>query len=52
MVEEIDDPQLGDFVIIHGKIALTRIDPEEALEMLAGLGAQAPVAPGARPLAP
>jgi hydrogenase expression/formation protein HypC len=42
----IDDPQVGDFVILHGKIAVARIDPQEALEMLAGLGVEAPVAVG------
>lgn len=44
-VEEIDDPQVGDFVILHGKVALTKIDLDEALELLAELGARAPVAP-------
>lgn len=40
-VEVIDDPRIGDFLILHGKVALTKIDPDEALEMLARLGAEA-----------
>ncbi len=40
----IDNPRVGDFVILHGKIAVARIDPQEALEMLAGLGVEAPFA--------
>jgi hydrogenase expression/formation protein HypC len=44
ILDVIDDPQVGDFLILHGKIAVTKIDPQEALEMLAGLGAEAPIA--------
>ncbi|WP_298355373.1 HypC/HybG/HupF family hydrogenase formation chaperone [Rhodoblastus sp.] len=51
-VEEIDDPQVGDFVILHGKVALTKIDPDEALKLLAELGAQAPIAPRSAPTTP
>lgn len=39
-VEVIDDPKVGDFLILHGRIALTKIDPDEALEMLAAIGAE------------
>ncbi len=44
----IDEPQVGDFVILHGKIAVAKIEPQEALEMLAGLGIEAPVAVSAQ----
>ena len=40
-VEDIDDPQIGDFVILHGKVALTKIDPDEARDMLAEIVASA-----------
>ncbi len=40
-VEVIDDPRVGDFVILHGKVALTKIDVDEAHEMLAQIGADA-----------
>jgi hydrogenase expression/formation protein HypC len=46
IVGVIDDPQVGDFLILHGKIAVAKIEPQEALEMLAGLGIEAPVAAG------
>ena len=32
----INDAQVGDFLILHGKIAVAKIDPQEALEMLEG----------------
>lgn len=44
IVDVIDNPQVGDFVILHGKIAVARIEPQEALEMLASLGVEAPIA--------
>ncbi len=43
-VEVIDDPRIGDFVILHGKVALTKIDEDEAQEMLAQIGAS-PILP-------
>ncbi len=43
-VEVIDEPRVGDFVILHGRIALTKIDPDEALDMLAQIGAE-PILP-------
>lgn len=46
ILEVIDDPQIGDFLILHGRIAVAKIDPQEALEMLAGLGVEAVVAVG------
>ena len=44
ILEVIDDPRIGDFLILHGKIAVAKIDPQEALEMLAGLGVEAAIA--------
>jgi hydrogenase expression/formation protein HypC len=44
LLEVIEDPRIGDFLILHGRIAVTKIDPEEAMEMLAELGLEAPVA--------
>lgn len=38
-LEVIDDARVGDFVILHGKIALTKLDKDEALEMIAEIGA-------------
>ena len=40
----IDDPRVGDYVVLHVGYALAKIDPEEAertLEMLAQAGAAA-----------
>ena len=40
----IDDPRVGDYVVLHVGYALAKIDPEEAertLEMLAQAGALA-----------
>lgn len=38
-LEMIEDAHVGDFVILHGKLALTKLDKDEALEMLAAIGA-------------
>lgn len=38
-LEMIEDACVGDYVILHGKVALTKLDRDEALEMLAELGA-------------
>ena len=38
-VEVFDDPHVGNFVILHGRVALTKIDADEAQEMRAKIGA-------------
>lgn len=42
-VDMIEEPRLGDFLILHGRVALTKIEPDEAFDLLEQLGVSAPI---------
>lgn len=45
-VDMIEEPRLGDFLILHGRVALTKIEPDEAHDLLGQLGVSPPIGIG------